>query len=230
MVNCVLIGIPLGILSATRKGSFYERGITFYSMLTGGLPDFWLGLILVFIFYYLLGIAPPPMGRMGISAIDLRVITGLNLVDSIIQGNWKAFEVAIRYLTLPVLTLVLVYTGNIIKMTRSSMEEVMESDFMDYARACGLPNKTVISYQLRNALSPVVTVIAFTNGYLLGGSVLVESVFSWGGMGQYAVQSVTQADYWPLQGFVLVAAMYMAINYLILDIVNMVIDPRIAVQ
>ena len=85
----------------------------------------------------------------------------------------------------------------------------------------------MIRYQLRNALAPVVTVVAFTNGFLLGGTVLVETVFSWGGVGQYAVQSISQADYWPLQGFVLVAAVFMAMNYLLLDCVYALIDPRV---
>ena len=88
----------------------------------------------------------------------------------------------------------------------------------------------MIRYQLRNALAPVVTVVAFTNGFLLGGAVLVETVFSWGGLGMYAVQSVTNSDYWPLQGFVLVAAIFMAVNYLVLDIVYALIDPRVVMR
>jgi peptide/nickel transport system permease protein len=226
----VIVGVPLGIYVALRKGGIAERVVFIYGMLTGALPDFWLGLILIFIFFFLLSWAPAPLGRLGALGQPPERVTGLFLVDSILQGDWDTFKVAARHLMLPVLTLVIVYMGNIVKMARSSMEEIAGSDFMDYARACGLPGSTMIRYQLRNALAPVVTVVAFTNGFLLGGAVLVETVFSWGGLGMYAVQSVTNSDYWPLQGFVLVAAIFMAANYLVLDIVYALIDPRVMMR
>ena len=229
IILCVLIGVPLGIYAALRKGGVVEKIVAGYGLLTGGLPDFWLALILVFVFFFLLRWAPPPLGRLGALGTPPRSITGFYLVDSALTGNWATFRLAASHIALPVLTLVIIYTGNIVKMTRSSMEEVAGSDFMDYARACGLPGSTMIRYQLRNALAPVVTVIAFTNGFLLGGIVLVETVFSWGGVGEYAVQSVTQADYWPLQGFVLVAAAFMALNYLLLDLVYALIDRRVRI-
>jgi peptide/nickel transport system permease protein len=103
----------------------------------------------------------------------------------------------------------------------------MQSDFVEYARASGLPERVVLRYALRNALAPVVTVIAFTYGFLLGGAVLVETVFSWGGLGQYAVQSIVNSDYAPITGFALVAAIFMSVVYLVLDIIYAVLDPRI---
>ena len=229
VILCVITGVPLGIFVALRKGGVAERIVFGYGMLTGGIPDFWLGLILVFVFFFLLRWAPAPMGRLGVMASPPETVTGFYLIDSALQGEWETFGVAAKHLALPVLTLVVVYMGLIVKMTRSSMEEVAGAEFMDYGRACGLPRSTMIRYQLRNALAPVVTVVAFTNGFLLGGTVLVETVFSWGGVGEYAVQSITQSDYWPLQGFVLVAAAFMAINYLILDLVYALIDPRVRV-
>jgi ABC-type dipeptide/oligopeptide/nickel transport system permease component len=227
IIICVVVGTPLGLFVALRKGGVVEKIVFAYGMLTGGIPDFWLGLIFAFVFFFMLRWAPAPMGRLGVLANPPNTITGFYLVDSALQGNWEALGLAAAHLALPVLTLVVVYMGNIVKMARSSMEEVAGSEFMEYARACGLPRWTMIRYQLRNALAPVVTVVAFTNGFLLGGTVLVEKVFSWGGVGEYAIQSITNADYWPLQGFVLAAAGFMAINYLVLDILYAMIDPRV---
>ena len=229
MFFCIVIGIPLGIFVALRKGGILERIVFVYGMLAGGLPDFWLGLILVFIFFFLLGWVPSPLGRLGIGTPPPKTVTGFYLIDSALHGDWETFKVAAIHLVLPVATLVLVNMSQILKMTRSSMEEVAGSEFMEYARAYGFPRGPKLRYQLRNALAPVATVVAFTTGFLLAGSVLVETVFSWGGLGQYAVQSVVTADYWPLQGFVLVAAAFMAINYLTLDIVYALIDPRVRI-
>lgn len=227
MVIAVLIGIPLGIAVAVKSKGVTEKALFVYGMLTGALPDFWLALILVFVFFFLLGWAPPPMGRLGLIGSPPERITGFYLVDSLIQGNAKAFWLAARHLALPVFTLVFIYMGNIVKMARSSMDEIMNSDFIEYARASGLPRMTIIRYALRNAMPPVATVVAFTYGFLLGGAVLVETVFSWGGLGEYAVQSIIQSDYAPVQGFVLVAALFMSVMYVVLDVVYALLDPRI---
>lgn len=227
IVICIIVGIPLGIFAALRKGGFLEKSIFFYGMITGGLPDFWIGLVLIFVFFFLLHWVPAPMGRIGLFHQPPETVTGLYMIDSLIHGDWETFKVAVHHLILPVITLVAITMGSVVKMTRASMEEVAGSEFMDYARACGLSKWRLITYQLRNALAPIVTVIAFTNAQLLGGSVLVEVVFSWSGVGSYAVNAVNQADYWPLQGFVLLAAVFMAINYLVLDIVHILIDPKL---
>jgi peptide/nickel transport system permease protein len=229
MIIIVFVGVPLGIFVALRKRGIAERVVFAYGMLTGGLPDFWIGLIFIFVFFFLFRWAPSPMGRTGAGA-HLESMTGFVLIDAALQGKWDVFQLGVGHLILPVLTLVVVYMGQVVKMTRSCMEEVAGSDFMDYARACGLPRLVMIRYQLRNGLAPVVTSIAFTNGYLLGGTVLVETVFAWGGVGQYAVQSVICADYWPLQGFVLAAAVYMSVNYLLMDIIHALLDPRVRLR
>jgi peptide/nickel transport system permease protein len=143
------------------------------------------------------------------------------------MGDVQTLRLTLAHMILPVLTLVLIYMGNIVKMARSSMTEVMQSDFIDYARACGLPRGVVVRYALRNAMAPVATVIAFTYGFLLGGAVLVEAIFSWGGLGQYAVQSIVNSDYAPVTGFVLVVALFMSIMYLLLDLIYALLDPRI---
>lgn len=227
MLTAIVVGVPLGIYVALRRQGVLNKIVFVYGMLTGALPDFWLGLILVFVFFFLLHWAPAPMGRLGPLANPPARATGSFLLDSALAGNWDLFWLSLKHLALPVITLVFVYMGNIVKMARSSMEEVMQSDFIEHARASGLPRLVVMRYALRNALAPVATVIAFNYGFLLGGAVLVETVFSWGGLGQYAVQSIINSDYAPITGFVIVAALFMSVMYLLLDVVYAVIDPRI---
>ena len=227
MLMAVSLGVPLGIYLALHRTGITNKIVFGYGMLTGALPDFWLGLILVFVFFFTLHWAPAPIGRIGVLDAPPMRVTGLYLVDSVIAGEWGTFKLSLHHLALPVITLVFIYMGNIVKMTRSSMEEVMQSDFIEYAQACGLPQGLIIRYALRNALAPVVTVIAFSYGFLLGGAVLVETVFSWGGLGQLAVQSLVNSDYAPITGFVLVVAVFMSVIWLTLDIVYAVLDPRI---
>ena len=128
---------------------------------------------------------------------------------------------------LPVLTLTLVYMTLIIKNTRSTVEEMMQSDFVEHARALGLPQSMQLRYALRNAMPPVITVIGIVFWFLLGGAVLVETVFAWGGLGQYAVEAVVNSDYAPLQAFVLLAAVFTLLVFLLVDLAYFMIDPRI---
>jgi len=226
MLIGVVVGIPLGIYSGLKQRGVISRIVFFYGMLTGAVPDFWLALILVFVLFFVLGWAPPPFGRLGVLTPPPHV-TGFYLIDSVLSGQWDVLVSVLKYLALPTITLVFVYMGNVVKQARSSVEEVSQSEFIEYARACGLSERVVLRYMLRNALAPVVTVIAITYGFLLGGAVLVETVFSWGGLGQYAVQSITNSDYAPITGFVLVAALFMALMYLVVDVLYAVLDPRI---
>ncbi|PZR66763.1 MAG: ABC transporter permease [Candidatus Dormiibacter spiritus] len=227
MLISVVIGVPLGIYVGLKRSGILSRIAFVYGMLTGALPDFWLGLVLIFVFFYLLRWAPAPLGQLDAIQSAPPHVTGLSLIDSLLAGDWVLFASALGHLVLPALTLVLVYMGNIVKMARSSMSEAMQSGYVEHARAMGLPNSVVLRYAVRNALAPVVTVIAFTYGFLLGGAVLVETIFSWGGLGQYAVQSITNSDYFAITGFVLAAALFMAVIYLVLDLVYAVLDPRI---
>jgi peptide/nickel transport system permease protein len=227
MLLTIAIGVPLGIYVALRSKGIVSRIVFVYGMLTGAVPDFWLGLILIFLFFFLLRWLPAPIGRLGAMGSAPDQITGLYVVDSILTADWVALKTAFIHLILPVATLTLIYMGNIVKMARSTMTEVLQSDFIDYARASGLPQNVIRNYALRNALAPVVTVLAFNYSFLLGGAVLVEKVFSWGGVGEYAVNSIVQSDYFPITGFALVTAIFISLLYLLLDVVYVAIDPRI---
>jgi len=149
-------------------------------------------------------------------------------VDALLAGNFDTFVSALSHLALPSVTLAFVYGGPIFKMVRSSMEAALRSDYTVYAEGLGLPRRTILLWAMRNAAPPVVVVTGVVAGYLLGGAVLIETVFNLNGIGQYAVQSITTADYAPIQGFVLVAAVFTMIIYLFVDLLQFMIDPRVS--
>lgn len=223
----VVGGILAGVLVALSRRSFLDRVLDLYGSLSGAFPDFWLGLVLAYVFFFSLGWLPPPLGRLDVGVSPPPQVTGMYTIDSLIAGDWGAFRSALAHLVLPVATLVIVYMAAILKMTRSTVEEMLRSEMCTYARAAGLPDRTILRYALRNSLGPIVTLIGLTYGYLLGGAVLVEKVFSWGGLGSYVVDSVLRADYFPVQAFVLVAAVFNFAVYLIVDLVHLAVDPRV---
>lgn len=228
LILALIIGMPLGVVTALRPAKgIASRATLGYSMLAGAIPDFWLGLILIFIFYFVLQWFPAPIGRIGLIVTPPTQITGMYTIDSLLTGNWEAFRSVVAHLALPVTTLVFVYMAPIVKFTRESMEEVLKSNFVLQQTASGLRRGVIVRKALRNALPPVVTILGVLYGYLLGGAVLIESVFSWGGLGQYAVQSITNADFAPIQAFMLVAAAFTLVVYLLVDLAYFALDPRI---
>lgn len=223
----LLVGIPIGIIAAIGRGRAAKKGTATYGLLAGAIPDFWLGLILVYVLFYLLGWAPSPLGRLDLAVAAPDRITGFLSVDSLLTGNWPAFRSAVAHLVLPVVTLVFVYMAPIVKMTRSTVEQVYESEFVEYLRLQGLSERTIVRRALKSAMPPVITIVGVLFGFLLGGAVLVESVFSWGGAGQYAVQSIVSSDYAAIQGFVLFAAAFTLVVYLLVDLAYFAVDPRL---
>jgi peptide/nickel transport system permease protein len=198
----------------------------YYGLLAGALPDFWLALVLIYVFYTLLAWAPAPLGRIDLSILPPEPVTGSLLIDSLLAGNWETFQNAAAHLVLPVLTLGLINAGPILKMTQATTERMLDSDFSRYAELCGLPHGIIVRQAFRNALPSVVTIVSVLYGFLIGGAVLVEIVFSWGGAGQYAVQGVLNADLNPVLGFVLYSAVLSLVIYLLVDLVYFAIDPR----
>ncbi len=231
LVLSIVIMIPLGILIARPPGgriSEFAKKIVFgYGLLSGALPDFWVGLILLFVFYTTLRWAPAPLGRLDASMLPPRHFIGFYTVDSVLCGDWAALKSAVLHLILPVATLVFVYGGPVLKLTQSTMAFVLGSPHISHAKALGLQDRTVSLYAFRNVLPPIATLVGINTGFLLGGAVLVETVFSWGGLGQYAVQAVLNADFTAIQGFVIVAAAFTIVIYLLVDIIYLVVDPRI---
>jgi peptide/nickel transport system permease protein len=224
----VLIGVPLGVAVAMNRGGIADRLVFLYGMLAGSLPDFWIGLLLILVFFYALNWAPPPVGQLNFAVSAPDYVTGAYVVDGLVTGNWPVFWSALANITLPLATLVLVYMPLVIKTSRSAMEEMLESRFILQARASGLSRWTQLRYALRNALPPVVTVVGIVFWFLLGGAVLVETIFAWGGLGQYAVESVINSDYAAIQAVVLVSAAFTTLVFLVVDLVYHLIDPRIS--
>jgi peptide/nickel transport system permease protein len=227
LLIAILFGLLLGILGALNAGGPVDRVAQFYGFLAGAIPDFWLALLVVFFFFYKAHIIPPPLGRFPLLIQPPQTITGFLTIDALITGNFAAFTAAASQLAAPVLTLGLLNAAPITKMTRSTMQDILDGDFMRYARACGLPGRALAFYAFRGILPPVVTLIGFLYAFLIGGAVLVETVFSWNGVGQYAVQSIVNRDYSPVQAFVLIAGLFSLFVYLLVDVVYMLVDPRV---
>jgi ABC-type dipeptide/oligopeptide/nickel transport system permease component len=228
LVVALLVGVPLGIASAFNEKGWLGRIANIYGMSAGALPDFWLALVFIFVFYTLLHLVPAPLGRLDMIVLPPPQVTGFLTIDSLLAGDWGAFRSAVAHLILPVMTLGLINAGPILKMTQSSMERMLQSDFSRYEVLSGLPRRLVVRHALHNALPSIITIISVLYGYLLGGAVLVEIVFSWGGAGQYAVQGVLNSDVYPVLGFVLFSAVFSLFVYLVVDIIYFAIDPRLS--
>jgi peptide/nickel transport system permease protein len=225
----VSIAVPLGVLAATRPDTWIDHLCRVITTAGVSLPTFFTGLALVYVFYYLLGVAPAPMGRLDIIALPPPRTTGLFLVDSLIAGEFETFRSALAQLVLPALTLALFTLAPIARMTRGSMLQALGSDFIRTARAAGLSRKTVLmSYALRNALLPVITTLGMVFSFALGANVLVEKVFAWPGIGSYAIEALVASDYAAVQGFVLSMAILFVTLNLLVDILYTLVDPRLS--
>lgn len=223
-----VIAVPVGMLSALRPGGKADKGVFLYSLFAGSQPEFWWRLLFVYVFYYQLGWAPPPLGRLSPISTPPDMVTGFILIDSILGGSPAKFLEAAHHLMLPVAVLAFILSGPIIKMVRQNMARALQSDFVLYANAAGLPRALVARYALRAAMAPSLTLIGILYGFMLSGAVLVETVFSLGGIGQYAVRSVLAFDYPAIQGVVLVITAISLVVYLALDLMHAAIDPRVA--
>jgi len=228
LLLAIIIGVTLGVYAAKRPDGWVARLSDFYGLSAGALPDFWFALVLIFVFYTVLGWAPAPLGRLDMIVISPAPVTGAYTIDALLSGDMEAFRSAFSHLVLPVLTLGLLNAAPILKMTQATMEKMLESDFSRYEVLCGVPQRLVVRHALRNALPSVVTIISVLYGYLIGGAVLVEIVFSWGGAGQYAVQGVLNSDIYPVLGFVLFSAVFSLVVYIVVDLVYFLLDPRIS--
>ena len=227
----MMIAVPLGIFAAVRQGSIVDHACRVVATAGVSLPVFFTGLLLVYVFYYLLGWSPAPLGRLDIFYSAPRHVTGFYLVDSLVARDLALFRAALAPLILPAATLAIFSLAPIARMTRAAMLAVLSSDFVRTARASGLsPQQIVITYAFRNAMLPVVTTLGMVFSFLLGANVLVEKVFAWPGIGSYAVEALIASDYAPVQGFVLTMAILYVLLNLAIDLIYGVIDPRVRIE
>jgi dipeptide transport system permease protein len=228
LIISILIAIPLGVLAAVKEGSMIDHVSRVIATAGVSLPVFFTGLLLAYFFYFILGWAPAPLGRLDIIYSAPPHVTGFYLIDSLFARDMELFWAAAKQLILPAATLAIFSLAPITRMTRASMLAVLSSDFVRTAKASGLSTrKVILTYAFRNALLPVITTLGMVFSFLLGANVLVEKVFAWPGIGSYAVEALIASDFAPVQGFVLVMAiMYVLLN-LMIDLLYGVIDPRV---
>jgi len=228
LILAVAIAIPLGVLAAVKQGTWIDHLCRVVTTAGVSLPVFFTGLLLAYIFYYLLQVAPAPTGRLDAFLSPPTDITGFYVIDSILTGNLETLWGSLRQLALPAISMAIFSLAPLARMTRGSMLAILGSDFIRTARASGLAPRTVIfSYAFRNAVLPVITTLGMVFSFLLGANVLIETVFAWPGIGLYAVNALLTSDYAPVQGFVLImAVLYIALN-LTIDFVYGLVDPRV---
>ena len=229
MLIASVFGIAAGVVSAARQYSVFDYGSMFMALVGVSMPIFWLGLMLIYLLSVMFPIMPM-MGRIGMGN-EPDVVTGLMLVDTLLSGEFGDFLDALHHLVLPAFTLATMPMAIIARITRSAMLEVLNKDYVRTARAKGMSEAVVIlRHALRNAFLPIVTVLGLNLGLLLGGAVLTETIFSWPGLGRYVVDSLMARDYAAVQGCILIFAALMAGINLIVDLVYVLLDPRIRVH
>jgi ABC-type dipeptide/oligopeptide/nickel transport system permease component len=226
MAVALLVAIPLGVAAAVHRDAWIDRALSALSLFGVSLPGFWFGILLILLFAVTLGLFP--VG--GRTAFDLEVarVTGFLLVDSLLAGRLDAFGAALRHLALPAITLGLPTAALLARVVRSSMAEVLTSDYVLFAEAKGISRRRVLlRHALKNALIPVVTVAAIETGSLLGGNMIVETVFGWPGLGRLVVESIFARNYPLVQAAVLLYAVtYVTLNFMA-DVAYTALNPKV---
>lgn len=226
MTVAVVVGVLAGVIAAVKQYSWFDNLSMSGALFGVSMPIFWLGLMMIWLFSVELNWLPPS-GRLS-NDIELTTITNLYLVDSILTLNGEAFVDALRHLLMPGIALATIPMAIIARMTRSSMLEVMKQDYIRTANAKGLAGRLVVfQHALKNASLPVLTVIGLQFGFLLGGAVLTETIFSWPGVGRYVVDAILSRDYPVVQSTILIIAVIFVLVNLITDILYTLFDPRI---
>jgi peptide/nickel transport system permease protein len=227
----VAIAVPLGIAAALRPGSLVDHACRVVTTAGVSLPTFFTGLLLVYIFYYLLGVAPAPLGRLDIFDTAPPHYTGFYLIDSLLACDFATFRAALAQLALPAATMAIFSLAPLARITRAAMLEALGGEFVRTARASGLSGRRVVFvYAFRNAMLPVITTLGMVFSFLLGANVLVEKVFAWPGIGSYAVDALIASDYAPVQGFVLLMALLYVMLNLGIDLAYGFVDPRVRLE
>jgi ABC-type dipeptide/oligopeptide/nickel transport system permease component len=231
LVLSVAIAVPLGIAAAMRPGSLVDHACRIVTTAGVSLPTFFTGLLLVYVFYYLFGVAPAPFGRLDVFSSAPPQHSGFYLIDSLLAGDFETFCAALAQLILPAATMAIFTLAPLARITRAAMLGALGSEFIRTARASGLSgHRVVFVYALRNAVLPVITTLGMVFSFMLGANVLVEKVFAWPGIGSYAVEALIASDYAPVQGFVLMMALLYVLLNLVIDLVYGFVDPRVRLE
>ncbi|WP_334077458.1 ABC transporter permease [Paenibacillus sanfengchensis] len=228
MFIALIVAIPLGIAAASRQNSIFDHIARVLSFIGSSVPIFWLGLLLITLFYSKLGWLPAPIGRISGGINPPTHITGLYVLDSLLSWDMIALKSSLHHLILPAICMSMGTMAIVTKMVRASMLEVIRQDFMRTAKAKGLSGRAVIyRHGLINSLIPSLTVIGLQFGALLGGAVITETIFVWPGIGNYVTESILSADYAPIQAMTLISAILYGFINLIVELLYGVLDPRV---
>lgn len=229
IILAMVVGIPLGIISAIRRNKLSDHLARVFSIFGISMPVFWLGLLLLVVFYYKLGLLPSP-GQLDMLLPPPPVVTGLITIDALLAGDWIVFSNYLSHLALPAFVLGFASLASIARITRSSMLEVLRQDYIRTAKSKGLRKHVVIMrHALRNALIPTTTIIGLRYGSLLEGAVLTETIFAWPGVGRYTVGAILYLDFPAIMGSVLAIAVIYSLANLVIDLIYGFLDPRIRV-
>jgi peptide/nickel transport system permease protein len=227
----VVIAIPLGVLAAVRQDSWIDQLCRFTVTAGVSLPTFFTGLLLIYVFYFLLGLAPAPLGRLDILHLPPPHVTGFLVFDAMLVGEGAVAWSAAKQLLLPSVTLALFTLAPLARMTRAAMLQALASEYLRTARAAGLSRGRVLMvYAFRNAMLPIITTLGMVFSFALGANVLVEKVFAWPGIGSYAIEALVVSDYAAVQGFVLSMAVLFVLLNLAVDTIYTLVDPRVRVD
>jgi len=226
MIFTSVFGIVGGIIAAVKKNSWVGKFLNSFSSVGVSVARFWLALMLIYLLYFKLGIAAAPTGRIATNIDPPAAITGFYLIDSLVTGNMKAFSSTVSHLFLPVLTLVFTTTPYIFKLVYSDTVEVLKSSYIQNARAFGLTQRTIYRYVVKNIAPSLLTLLAVNYAWLISADIVVEKVFSWPGIGLYAIDAMHKSDYAPVLTVVLLAAVIYTFLYFLVDILSLIIDPR----
>jgi peptide/nickel transport system permease protein len=222
------LGLLVGILGAVHEGSFLDKFFRFLTVSGLAMPQFWIGLMLLWIFFVLLDVLPGPVGRLPIGTSPPPERTSFVVIDAVLSGQIGLAGAALAQIALPVVTLGISVFAPIARTVRTAMLETLGTDYIRTAVAMNIPQRTIrFRYAFKNALLPVLTMLAGVIGFAFSGAVLVEGVFAWPGVGQYALDAIQQSDFPAIQGFVLFAAVLYVLIYLLLDLAYSSIDPRV---
>ncbi|MDM5200875.1 ABC transporter permease [Fictibacillus enclensis] len=226
-IFALAVGIPLGVLAAVKKNSFWDHASRIFSIGGVSTPVFWSGLVIILIFYGYLNWFPAN-GRLDMNIHPPTHITGLYIVDSLLSGDMVALKSSLHHILLPAIVLSYAQLAVITRQVRASMLEIMEQEYIRTAIANGIHGPFLFfRYALRNALIPTITVVGISFGSLLGGAVVTETIFGWPGMGKYVVDSIAYLDFPAMMGFTLLIAVGYVIINLIVDLTYYVLDPQI---
>ncbi|HEY7588845.1 MAG TPA: ABC transporter permease [Thermoplasmata archaeon] len=230
LIIAILVGIPLGVYAGIRRGKLPDHLTRMLAVGGVSIPAFWFAVILQMVFVQVLGILPL-QGRFTDSlaiSYPMKTITGFLVIDALIQGNLVRFTDSLAHLVLPSITLALYPIGLVARMTRTMMVEALGENYIRTAKAFGIPLRRIYyRYALRNAVSPAIVAVGLSFAYELTGAFLIEQIFGWNGIGQYAFQSVLTSDYPAILGTAIVVALFYVIVNLIVDVMQSFLDPRV---